>query len=68
LLSTCRSTPGASSSGTSTSGTSTSGSGSTSSPAASPSGDLSKITTQADCENAGGTWQATDKKCAKKSK
>ena len=64
---------GSSSSGSSTPSTSkgTTGSGSTSSgaPAASPSGsmaDMSKYTTKADCEKAGGKWQASSKMCMKK--
>lgn len=63
-----------SSSGSMPSGSSgsTSGSGVTS-PSASPtpssspaSGDFSQYTTKADCEKAGGMWQAASNKCAKK--
>jgi hypothetical protein len=66
-------TSGATGSGSGTSsGTPSSGSG-TSSPSASPSpssgstsGDFSQYLTQADCEKAGGMWQASANKCAKK--
>jgi hypothetical protein len=58
------------SSGTTPSSGSSSGTtGSSSSPAASPSGstaDFSKYTTKADCEKAGGEWQAAGSKCKKK--
>jgi hypothetical protein len=69
-------TTGGSGSGLSTPGSSsTPGSGSTtapgssSSPSASPSGtgsDLSKITSRADCERAGGMWSAATNKCDRK--
>jgi hypothetical protein len=62
----------AGSSGTTTpstkSGGTTSG-GSSSAPAASPSGgakDMSKIKTKAECDKAGGMWQASASKCEKK--
>lgn len=46
-------------------GSTSSGSGTT--PSASPSGtDMSKYTTKADCEKAGGKWQASSKMCMKK--
>jgi hypothetical protein len=51
------------------SGGTTSSGGSSSSPAASPSGsssDLSKVATKAECEKAGGMWQAAANKCEKK--
>ncbi|HEU4368575.1 MAG TPA: hypothetical protein VFV05_10165 [Methylomirabilota bacterium] len=51
-------------------GSTTPSGGSSSSPAASPSGspssDLSKISTKAECEKAGGMWQAAANKCEKK--
>lgn len=61
--------PGSSSMPSGKSGGTTSSGGGSSAPAASPSGsstDLSKITTKAGCEKAGGMWQATASKCEKK--
>ena len=61
--------PGSSSTPAGQSGGTTSSGGSSSSPAASPSGsssDLSKVTTKAECEKAGGMWQAAANKCEKK--
>jgi hypothetical protein len=62
-------TGGSSSTSSGASGGTTSSGGSSSTPAASPSGrsaDLSKAMTKAECEKAGGMWQAADKKCEKK--
>jgi len=61
--------PGTSSTPSGKSGGTTSSGGSSSAPAASPSGsakDLSKITTKAECDKAGGMWQAAATKCEKK--
>ena len=61
--------PGSSTTSSGKSGGTTSSGGSSSSPAASPSGsssDLSKATTKAECEKAGGMWQAAANKCDKK--
>jgi hypothetical protein len=53
------------SSGGATTGSTTGGSA-TPSPTASPDFDFEKLTTQADCEKAGGEWQIASNKCAKK--
>ena len=63
--------PGSSSTPSGKSGGTTSSGGSSSSSAASPSessGDLSKITTKAECDKAGGMWKAAANKCEKKKK